>query len=381
MHRAFAGLALLASLVCACSTGSSTELDSRPLADRIDGLPEAPVSVVDGWFESAVEASPQTRFVLDGEIADAADLFVVGPVVSVTGLGALPEESRAPMDYIEFNSPDAATDFVALEIEVEVGVTESGAPPPTRVDVVMALPAPTDVESLARELAEVGRVGAIVFAAIGVPDEIQLDLYQVLDSYYIGPVDGDEVTFGTWMRGFEGMGVRTASVDEITRGAGVIELTSSGGGVRRLDPVDSRVDDDTCTEADVDVASEPGWRRFAVYSRWERAGCVVRIDVIAERIGSLGSGSEIPCETGQTRVLATAPRLGDRFTDASTSVTYLRRSVAGPDEVELPTGATFSGYASAERELWIDPTAPDTIYVVSPDAVETWTLGVEDGCG
>src|SRR3954468_20783754 len=68
-----------------------------------------------------------------------------------------------------------------------------------------------------------------------------------------------------------------------------------------------------------DVAGEPDWRRYAPYRPWtDRSGCLVRIDVLAERPGPEHCGSQ-----GATVLIAGRP-LGTRYGTAADTIEYVR---------------------------------------------------------
>ena len=150
------------------------------------------------------------------------------------------------------------------------------------------------------------------------------------------------------------------------------ESTANGGGTApavtpTTVPCDERAD------PDLDVATEPDWRRYAAYRDWTRDGCIVRIDVLADRPGPDHCGWEA------TRVIITGLTLGERFTSASDDVEYVRDPgnvlglpVAFRTDVLLPTSAIDSGYRSGDAELWTDPTDADGIYVIERGTVEWW---------
>lgn len=133
------------------------------------------------------------------------------------------------------------------------------------------------------------------------------------------------------------------------------------------------------------VEGEPDWRPYGEYTPWTDVnGCLVRIDVLAERRGPDHCGWE------DSRVIITGDPFGTRYTDASTSVEYVRdpngvyeipEFVDGFQVLDsLPDGAADTGYRQGSRELWINSDDPDAVFVRSDAAVERWPRGDVPGC-
>jgi hypothetical protein len=128
-----------------------------------------------------------------------------------------------------------------------------------------------------------------------------------------------------------------------------------------------------------DVAGEPDWRRWADYRPWTDAtGCLVRIDVLADRPGPAH------CRYQSARVIITGKPVGTSYAGPGNSAEYVRdpnnvfgdRPTAGafdPD-AELPKGAVDTGFREGSTELWIDPPDGSVIYLVSEGSVERWPL-------
>jgi hypothetical protein len=130
----------------------------------------------------------------------------------------------------------------------------------------------------------------------------------------------------------------------------------------------------------IEVAAEPPWRQHAEYAAWtDESGCLVRIDVLAERPGPEH------CNWGDTRVLITGRPLGARYTSSADAQHYVRDPhgsyrvaalVRGFDaRAKLPSGARDSGFRLGKVALWIDRAQPSAVYLVGPDSVERWPLG------
>lgn len=139
-------------------------------------------------------------------------------------------------------------------------------------------------------------------------------------------------------------------------------------------------------EGDVtDVANEPDVRQWGDYLPWtDRDGCLVRIDVIAERPGPDHCGWE------EARVLITGRPFGARYSTLGDSREYVRDPAgvfgdpsltAGFDpEASLPATAVDSGFRRGDIELWHDPADPSAIWMVSPDHTERWPAGESPLC-
>ena len=130
----------------------------------------------------------------------------------------------------------------------------------------------------------------------------------------------------------------------------------------------------------LDVASEPNWRPYAEYAAWTDAkGCLVRIDVLAERPGPSH------CDWQDTRVIITGAPFGARYTQPADSRHYVRDpegsygdpalSAGFAADAVLPSGTNDSGFRSGELELWLDPADESAIYLKGPVAVERWPRG------
>lgn len=139
---------------------------------------------------------------------------------------------------------------------------------------------------------------------------------------------------------------------------------------------------DALAGAITDVASEPSWRQYGDYRPWTTAdGCLVRIDVLADR-----SGPE-HCGWQSARVIITGIPIGARYTDDRNDAEYVRdpdnvfgdlatASAFDPD-AELPDGAVATGLRLQDTELWADAGDPSAIYLVSGTSVERWPLDPE----
>lgn len=135
----------------------------------------------------------------------------------------------------------------------------------------------------------------------------------------------------------------------------------------------------------IDVASEPDWRQYADYLPWtDTEGCLVRIDVLAERPGP------DHCDWQDSRVLIAGDPIGSPYTDSADDVEYVRdpNGVYGVDAfvngfedgVDLPEDAVDSGYRQAGRQLWFSAGDPDAAFIRSGDNVERWPRGEVPGC-
>ena len=136
----------------------------------------------------------------------------------------------------------------------------------------------------------------------------------------------------------------------------------------------------------LDVATEPRlWRAAADSEEWtSRSGCLVRIDVLAERSGAAH------CGHAQARVIITGTPLGSRYTGPHDARTYIRDPEGTYHDAQLtqrftasttlPREAVDSGFRRGALELWHTPNDPSALYLKSPSAVERWPLGTEAPC-
>ena len=138
-------------------------------------------------------------------------------------------------------------------------------------------------------------------------------------------------------------------------------------------------------DSPLNVASEPDWRQHADYLPWtDTDGCLVRIDVLAERPGP------DHCNWENSRVLIAGDPIGSRYTNPDDVVEYIRdpEGVYGVDAfmsgfasgIDLPDDAVDSGYRQAGRQLWFSAGDPDAAFVRSGDEVERWPRGVAPRC-
>ena len=135
-----------------------------------------------------------------------------------------------------------------------------------------------------------------------------------------------------------------------------------------------------------DVATEPDWRQFSDYREWKSAdGCLVRIDVLADRPGPEHCGFE------DARVIITGIPFGARYTDSTNAASYVRdpgnvfddaATAAALDlDAQLPEGAEDTGLREGGTELWVDPDDNSAIYLVGQNTVERWPLDPQPaGC-
>ena len=135
-----------------------------------------------------------------------------------------------------------------------------------------------------------------------------------------------------------------------------------------------------------DVGSEPNWRQYADYRPWKTAdGCLVRIDVLADRPGPGHCGFDA------ARVITTGIPIGTRYTDERSSATYVRdpgnvfgdpaTASAFDPHAKLPDGAVDTGLRQQGTQLWVDPIDRTAIYLVAGASVERWPLDPDPaGC-
>ena len=140
------------------------------------------------------------------------------------------------------------------------------------------------------------------------------------------------------------------------------------------------------TGAVTDVASEPNWRQYVDYSIWTTGdGCIVRIDVLADRPGPAHCGWQT------ARVIINGIPIGARYTNDRDSANYVRdpgnvfgdaatASAFDPD-ADLPQGAMDTGFRQRGVELWVNPADRSAIYLVSRTSIERWPLDPQPaGC-
>jgi len=128
----------------------------------------------------------------------------------------------------------------------------------------------------------------------------------------------------------------------------------------------------------VDVATEPDWRQFSDYRQWWTAegGCLIRIDVLADRPGPEHCGYE------SSRVIITGIPFGARYSNQRDAAEFVRdpdnvlgdaaTSNAFDPDVQLPERAQDTGFRTIDTQLWVDPTDGSSIYLVLGDRVERW---------
>lgn len=128
----------------------------------------------------------------------------------------------------------------------------------------------------------------------------------------------------------------------------------------------------------IDVDTEPDWRRHAEYRSWTDAdGCLLRIDVVAERPGPSHCGWE------DADVLIVGDPLGERYGSASVHFVRDPDGVFGLPELaegfvaddELPGTAVDSGFRRDGTSLWHVPGDQSQVWLVAGGAVERWPRG------
>lgn len=135
-----------------------------------------------------------------------------------------------------------------------------------------------------------------------------------------------------------------------------------------------------------DVAHEPPWRAYAAYKPWANTeGCLIRIDVLAERPGPEHCGWEA------AEVLIVGRPVGEKYTAPDDATEYVRDPagvfgqpplVAGFSEHALvPASATDTHFRRGDVALWVDSSDDSSVWIVrdSGDA-ERWPKGSSPGC-
>ena len=104
----------------------------------------------------------------------------------------------------------------------------------------------------------------------------------------------------------------------------------------------------------------------------------MRIDVLADRPGPAHCGFEA------ARVIITGIPIGARYTDETSSATYVRdpgnvfrdaaTASAFDSHAKLPKDAVDTGLRHQGTQLWVDPTDHSAIYLIAETSVERWPL-------
>jgi hypothetical protein len=178
------------------------------------------------------------------------------------------------------------------------------------------------------------------------------------------------------------------STDDSKKPAHDRDASPSSGAARDPDECSDDFDGKACEAtpgAAIDVCSEPNWRPYSAYEDWTDVdGCLVRIDVLAERPGPEH------CEWQDTRVLITGEPFGARYTKPENTRHYVRDPagiyrdqslVDGFDpDASLPDAARDTGFRRGEVELWIDPDDDSAVFLKGRTKVERWPWGTTPGC-
>lgn len=128
-----------------------------------------------------------------------------------------------------------------------------------------------------------------------------------------------------------------------------------------------------------DVSSEPDWRPYADYRDWTDAeGCLVRIDIVAERTGPEHCGWE------DADVLIVGDPLGEPYSP-SDSLHFVRdpQGVYGLPQLadgfvanaDLPDDAVDTGFRREGVSLWHVPGDQSQVWLKSETSVEKWPEG------
>jgi len=199
-------------------------------------------------YASAAEAGPLTRFSVDGAApTTVSDVFVVGKVSSVEsgpGLsyrGYTPqvkgEKETAGRTMVDFNSDLSDVDVVIVSVAVLEGVRSDGSSVTGEVRFGIALPAPTDLASLQKELVGLD-IGALLVRNEGTRAGFDFDeqLFEVVGyGMYFGTVEGAAVSFGQLTESPYGLPPETVAVEAVMKGAGTITLKTIDGILEKVD--------------------------------------------------------------------------------------------------------------------------------------------------
>jgi hypothetical protein len=135
----------------------------------------------------------------------------------------------------------------------------------------------------------------------------------------------------------------------------------------------------------IDVAGEPDWRQYADYRTWtDSEGCLVRIDVLAERPGPEH------CDWQDADVLISGRPIGARYTSSDDDLSFVRdpKSVFGRPELSegvetkaiVPDNAIDSGFRRGGTSLWHIPGDEAAVWLVSGTSAERWPQGESPVC-
>jgi hypothetical protein len=125
---------------------------------------------------------------------------------------------------------------------------------------------------------------------------------------------------------------------------------------------------------------------YGDYRDWRTSdGCLVRIDVMAERPGPEH------CDFQSALVIITGVPCGARYTTILDSAHYVRdpenvfgdfgTSFGFDPDAELPAVAVDTGLREGDRGLWVVPEDETAVYLVLGDTTERWPLDREPaGC-
>lgn len=147
---------------------------------------------------------------------------------------------------------------------------------------------------------------------------------------------------------------------------------------------------ETCVDAEFDVESEPQHPEYAPVIDWFRDGCRVRIDVLTERLSAelacgvttghiIEFGGSIVERLWAGNELLDSPDLPSRLTFRDRGDMATREPDADP--ASTVEGAAFSGYESADAELWVNPDNLSEVYLATEFGIERWPRGEENVCG
>jgi len=134
-----------------------------------------------------------------------------------------------------------------------------------------------------------------------------------------------------------------------------------------------------------DLGNEPDWRRYGDYRPWTDAeGCLLRIDILAERPGPDHCGWE------KADVLIAGVPLGEPYTTPDDTVQFVRDPAAVfdlPDlaagfdpDARLPDDAVDSGFRREDVSLWHVPDDQSAVWLVSGATAERWPRGDPPTC-
>jgi len=135
----------------------------------------------------------------------------------------------------------------------------------------------------------------------------------------------------------------------------------------------------------IDVKNEPDWRSHAAYRPWtDRDGCLLRIDVLAERSGPDHCGWQ------EASVIIAGRPIGSRYSNQVDTAEYvkdLKRVFGLPalaeafdPNAQVPRDAVDTGFRRGGTALWHVPGDETAVWVVAATHTERWPAAKPPVC-